>query len=228
VKIAVIQHRIRPSVDEDIDVLTAAITSACQNEAQVVVCPWVPSIAALEPASRSLVFDRLTECAHFTEVLLPFESVSPRGEIRLHETMLGLTAFMLGDECLTSAMYDLAEGRGAGAWIWRPLATSALQAEAFLELAMVVSASHTGLVVIVEPSGAEPGEIGHGSSAILYLGNPLAEAVFPDEIIMADLEIPVPLPDPRVAIPPLPPILERRLAVKEGRKPRTGYLEDLS
>jgi hypothetical protein len=227
-KIAVIQHRIRPTFAEDAEALSAAVTKACDAHARVVVCPWVPSLAAAEAQERAEMLESFTRCAEGTTLLLAFRAAESSDGARIRPTPLGPTALMLGDECLSRAAYAAAEAAGARAWVWRPRSTSDLQSEAVLEQAIAASATYVGLILLAECSGAEPGEIGHGASAVLYLGDVIAEASEPDDVLIVDVDAPVGPPEPREPMPPLPPILEQRLAVHEGRKPDVGYLADLS
>lgn len=227
-KIAVIQHRIRPTLAEDAEGFSSSVLRACGEGARVVVCPWVPSIAAADAAQRAEMIERFERCAEGTTLLLAFKAPGPAASVRIKQTPLGPTALMLGDECIRLSTYDMAEAAGARAWVLRPLSESELQAEAILEHAIAVSASHVGLVLVSEPIGADSGEIGHGSSAVLYLGDVIAEAFAADEMIMVDVDAPVPAPEPREPLPQLSPILEQRLAVHEGRKATFGYLTDLS
>lgn len=227
-KIAVIQHRIRPTLAEDFDALSSAVMQACDEGARVVVAPWVPSIAAADASQREPMIKTFSQCKENTTLLLAFRTPEPTSGVRIKQTLLGPTALMFGDECITLSSYQAAEAAGARAWVWRPLSESGLQAEAVLEFAVAASASYVGLILISESFGADPGSIGHGSSAVLYLGDVIAEALAADDMIMVDIDIPVPAPEPREPLPALPPILEQRLAVHEGRKASFGYLADLS
>jgi len=227
-KIAVIQHCVRPTADEDVEALIVAVKNACEMKAQVIVLPWIPSLASADPQQKAALTEKLSGCAQGTTLLMAFGAMEAGHEVVLEQTPLGVTAFMRGDECLSAEIYAHTEERGTQAWVWHPLATSDLQAEAIVERAIAVSASHVGLILLAEACGGEPGETGHGSSAVLYLGDILSEAVFPDEILLVDVDVPVPFPEPREPLPPLSPILEQRLAIHEGRKLDVGYLADLS
>jgi len=109
-----------------------------------------------------------------------------------------------------------------------PGSESDLQAEAVLELAIGLSVSLAPLVIIAEASGAEPGSPGHGGSAIILLGEVLAEAVFDDQTLVADIDVPIPAPEPRAALRALPTILAQRLANHRGERLAVDYLADLS
>jgi hypothetical protein len=109
-----------------------------------------------------------------------------------------------------------------------PGSESELQAEAVLELAIGLSVSLAEVVIIAETSGAESGSPGHGGSAIILLGEVLAEAVFDDQTVMADIDVPLRGPEPRAALPVPPTILVQRLARHRGERPAVDYLADLS
>ena len=104
---------------------------------------------------------------------------------------LGTMALLIGDGCvdmgaireIAMAFPDLA--------VFLPRSENELQAEAVLELALALSDSLAGLVIVVEADGAEPGEPGHGGSAIILFGKMLAEAMSGDDILFADIELPV-------------------------------------
>ncbi len=227
-KIAVVQHRIRATLSEDADALVGSVLDACAAGARVVVCPWIPSIVHAQEDVRADVLQRLAACEEGTTLLAAFRAPAQAASVRVKQTPLGPTALMLGDECLIAGSYAAAEEAGALAWIWRPLSESDLQAEAVLERAIEASASYVGLVMIAESTGAEPGEVGHGGSAVLYLGDVAAEAAGSDEIVYAEIDVPVDLPEIREPLSSLSPILEQRIAVHEGRKAQVGYLADMS
>jgi hypothetical protein len=56
----------------------------------------------------------------------------------------------------------------------------------------------------------------------------MAEAITDDELLVADIMVPPPAPQPRERLPDVPTILQQRLAHHEGRKLDSGYLADLS
>ena len=225
-RISVLQHRVRSTVADDIAALKALVVQACAGGADLVVCPWIPSIATShDPSVRVRVLEALDECAAGTALMLALRAPDRHPEPRVSDSPLGRTALMLGDECLLEGPEG--EVAAAQAWVWRPLSESDLQAEAVIERALAASAAYVGLVLIAEPVGADPGDIGHGASAICYLGAVLAEATSDEEqILTVDLEVPAPSPEPREPMPALPPILSQRLAVHSGRRVTTEYPSD--
>jgi hypothetical protein len=112
--------------------------------------------------------------------------------------------------------------------VFLPRSENELQAEAILELALALSDSLAGLVIVVEPDGAEPGDPGHGGSAIIMFGKMVAEAMSGDDILYADIELPVGPPEPREPLPQMPPILQQRLAHHQGHQLEVDYPADLS
>ncbi len=226
-KIALVQHRIRGEMTADADALASSISEACKRGAEVVVCPVVPSLVANADAARDAILSKLEGCAEGTALLLPFrEDVAE--EVALRATPLGETALLVSDECLLSDIASTLARSLPEAVVMRPLAHSELQAEAVLEYGIGLSRAVTGLVLICESSGGEFAEPGHGGSAIVMLGEILAEASTDEEILLADVVVPVAAPEPREALPALPPILEQRVARHQGRKAEVGYLADLS
>ena len=98
-----------------------------------------------------------------------------------------------------------------------PRSETDLQAEAMLEYAIALSSSLAGLMVVAECSGAEPLETGHGGSAIVVLGDVVAEALADDDILVADVALPLAEPHPREPLPVVPPLLAQRVAHHAGR-----------
>lgn len=128
-------------------------------------------------------------------------------------------AVLEGDRCLDAA--SLAGVRGCDALVLVPGAETPLQSEAIIEFAIDLSSSLAGLVLIEEPAWP-------GGSAIIHLGEVLAEADEGECELEAEIPTPVPRPDPDAAVPELPPILAQRLAVHSGRRADPGYLADPS
>lgn len=140
----------------------------------------------------------------------------------------GHVVVIAGDAAIDPEQHRRLAGDPPDVLVLAPGSESELQAEAVLELAIGLSVSLAGLVIIAEASGAEPGSPGHGGSAIILLGEVLAEAVFDDQTLTADIDLPVLRPEPRAPLPALQPILVQRLAHHRGERPAMGYLADLS
>ena len=98
-----------------------------------------------------------------------------------------------------------------------PRSETDLQAEAMLEFAIELSDSLAGVIVIAECSGAEPLEVGHGGSAIIVLGEVVAEALSDDDVLIAEVPTPFPQPSPREPLPAVPPLLAQRFDLHSGR-----------
>jgi hypothetical protein len=141
---------------------------------------------------------------------------------------LGRVSLPVGDAAMDPEALERIYAEAPDAIIMAPRSESDLQAEAVLELAIGLSESAAGLVVVTDAAGAEPGEAGHGGSAIIVLGEVLAEAITDDELLVADITVPPSAPQPRERLPEVPTILQQRLAHHEGRKLDSGYLADLS
>jgi len=108
------------------------------------------------------------------------------------------------------------------------MSESDLQAEAILEVALALSDSMAGLVLVADTDGAEPGDPGHGGSAIIRLGEMVAEAGDGDEVLIAEVATPVAQPEPREALPEIPTLLAQRLATHRGKRLEVEYLADLT
>ncbi len=226
--LAVVQHSIRETLDADVTALAAAIRTACERGAELVVCPAVPSIIADPEAARPALLGKLEGCAEGTALLIPFREPAASPTFTVRPTPLGETALLLGDECLLADVLDWLVAEPPAAIVMRAMCESELQAEGVLERAIALSASVSGLVVVAECDDAGFAEPGHGGSAVVLLGEIVAEAAGGDDGLFIDISVPVPDPEPRESVPTLPPILEQRVAHHQGRKPEVGYLADLS
>lgn len=232
-KLAVIQHRLRETADGDARALLAAAGRAAEREAEVVVLPEVLALHD-DSAARTLLTTGLAGVPAFCLMPDVGPSCSGGGFVaKLPRTAelpvgLGAAALLVGDACMdVEELVRAAEQSPAFAAL-APRSENDLQAEAVLELAIGLSDSLAGLIVVAECSGAEAGEPGHGGSAIVLLGELLAEAVLDDEVLLAEVELPIPQPEPREALPAVPVILAQRLAHHHGAKVEQPYPADLS
>lgn len=127
------------------------------------------------------------------------------------------SARLAGNDC-----FDLTRiaGLDARALVLAPEAMSPFEAEAVIEYAVALSESAAGLVVVIEPSTA-------GGSAIVLLGEVVAEAEEGERVILADVSSPPPQPHPRAPMPELPPIIAQRVLRVGGAAPDPGYPADL-
>ncbi|MHB1340787.1 MAG: hypothetical protein ACYC77_02080 [Coriobacteriia bacterium] len=141
---------------------------------------------------------------------------------------LGSVVMLEGDAALDPVEHARVLAGAPDVLVLAPGAESELQAEAVLELALALSTAVAGLVVVLEHAGADAGEPGHGGSAIVVLGEVVAEALGDDDVLIAEVPVPVPSPEPRSPLPQLPTILAQRLAHHRGEKLPTDYPADLS
>jgi hypothetical protein len=81
--------------------------------------------------------------------------------------------------------------------------------------------------VIVSESIPEIGS-GVGWSTIVFTGEILAESETADDMLFADIELPITAPDPRESLPTPSAILSHRFAVHRGDRPDVGYPAELS
>lgn len=230
-RIAAIQHRFRGSADADVDALVAAAVRASEGGAELVFMPEPLSLYASDSAIAQLHagLEGLGATHLVPSVgtgVCGFAATAP--EIDGIEAV-GRIALMAGDACITGSELVRILGDAPAIAVLTPRSESDLQAEAALELAIALSESLAGLVVVAECVGAQPGEPGHGGSVIVHLGKVLAEAVDDgDEVLLADVGLPVPQPEPREALPAVPPLLAQRLAHHRGEKLQVDYFADLS
>lgn len=232
-RIAVVQHRLRATAGEDAGALADAAIRAVADGAALVVLPEVPSLRA-DRAARESLGERLavlrSPCVHPTapdswqgaDSLSADEGAEPL-------RVLGKVAVLIGDACIDSARLVSVREDAPSVAILSPGAENDLQAESFLELALALSDSLAGLVILAECVGAEPGDPGHGGSAVVLLGEVMAEALDDDEVILADVVTPVVRPEPLEPLPEIPLLLRQRLAFHAGSKLEpSGYPADVT
>ena len=233
-KIAVIQHRLRENAEDDARALVLAVGSAAASGAELVVVPEVLSLHDRANSAGRLLAEKLAEVAAFCLVpdLGPDSSgaafISELPETAGLSRALHRAAVLVGDAAIDPVEHARAAAARPVFAVLSPRSESDLQVEAVLELAIGLSYSLAGLIIVVECSGAEPGRAGHGGSAIVLLGDVLAEANFDDDVLLAEIPEPVPQPEPAEALPELPPILAQRLASHRGLKIEQPYPADLS
>ena len=227
--IAVIQHSLSGSDETDAAALANAAADATDMGAHVVIFSPAPVLADAsdgDPVVR--VFDAIGE-AQAEKVVYLNPAAVPDGVHIATLPLLGNTALFVGDACMDYQEILTASGKKPQVAIFAPHSENDMQAEAMLELALGLSSSLAGLVIVVDCSGGEPGEPGHGGSAIVQLGEVLAEAIGEDDqTLTADVGSPIPQPEPRELLPQIPTILSARLAHHHGLKPDVDYPADLN
>lgn len=231
-KIAVIEHRFQGDASADARVLAEQSQRAADAGAEVVFYP-----VAL-PIDEEQAHEELAQMLSG----MPGTRLIPRiasgvraqvfpvtSEIPVVGSRLGKAALIHGDACFNEQVLERTAAAHPDLLIMTPMSENDLQAEAVLELALGLSESVAGLVIVADPVGAQVGEPGHGGSAIVLLGEVLAEAMGDEgDVLMAEVPEPVPCPEPPEPLPQVPTILAQRLANHEGRKLDMGYLADLS
>jgi hypothetical protein len=233
VKIAVVQHRLRATGMEDAEALLAAAARAGEQGAEFVLVPDTPALRedGFPNAARSAFMlgleqvpgRRLIPQAPPRAAGIAATAPPPPGVMGL-----GRIGVFVGDSCIDRNELERIALEVPSTAVFAPRNESDLQAEAMLELAVGLSDSLAALVMIAETTGAESGEVGHGGSAIVFLGEVLAEAIgSDDDVLVAEIETPVPAPEPREPLPQIPLILEQRLAQHQGRKVPVDYPADL-
>ncbi len=161
-------------------------------------------------------------------VLAPPGTLGEPGHENFALAALGSVVVLTGDEAIDPEVHAGLAAAPPDVLVISPGAESDLQVEAVVELALALSLSVAGLVIVSERSGAEPGVPGHGGSVVIVLGQVLAEALADDDILYAEVPVPVPAPVPRAPLPVVPPILMQRLAHHRGERLVVDYPADLS
>ena len=225
-KIAVVQHRLRPAPAQDLEALVAAAGEAVRRGAHVVVLPPVPAVQN-GPLGEEL-WRRLQEAAPGVSVLMPPVPEGHAGTVQVQDAEpLGRLALISADSVIDPAALSGAATRKPEVVVASPQSESELQAEACIELGIGLSTSLAALVIIAETDGAPVGEPGHGGTAVLHLGEVLAEAMGGDDLLLSDVGVPIGLPEPPGALPEIPLLLAQRLAAHRGQKLNVDYPADL-
>lgn len=228
-KLAVIQHSLHADALADARAAAVAVVRAVEAGAELVVVPALDSLA--DPSARRAFAEATSGLA--AGLVVPLVSPDERArvfsaaELPAISERLGAVALLYGDACIDPAVLERTAKERPAVLLLAPRSEGDLQAEAMLELAVGLSESAAGLVVVADPVGGEFGRPGHGGSAVVLLGDVMAEA-FGEETLLVDVPEPVPVPEPRDAVPEVPTLLQQRLANHEGRHLDPGYLADLS
>lgn len=230
-RIAVVQHQLRQTPAEDAEALAAAARRAADEGAELVIFPEVFSLQGDDNPARDALFAQLDTIEG--ERLIPQVGVESNGFAGVVDApegfeQLGMIAVLIGDGCVDMPIIRQIAMEFPDLAIMIPRSESDLQAEAILEFGLALSSSFSGVVLVADTDGAEPGEPGHGGSAIIRFGEVVAEAQAGDGVLIADIELPIGPPNPREPLPIMPLILEQRLASHEGRHVEVDYPADLS
>jgi hypothetical protein len=229
-KIIVIQHLLRGSAAADLESLSEEVSTACALGAGVIVCPRVAAIQDGELIARPFL-DRVGICDEGTTLLVPFAWPRDEGdELQMKWTPLGATALLSGDAALDADLLARLNASSPDALVLRPCAESPLQAEAFMEHAIALSASVAPVVIVAEPLGPLDEPAAFGGSAIAVEGELVAEAESTDESELLELNIDVPgvFNLPRERVPAISGILAQRWAHHHGTRAPIDYPADLS
>jgi hypothetical protein len=224
-RIAVVQHRIRTHERMDLAALLSLSEEAAEQGAQAIVYPCVPGLSASVTLLPAFVVNVLERAPGITMIA---PCVAPRrvGPPKPVPTTLGSTLVLAGDECIDTGLYAEVESMGLDALVWQMDAESSLQAEALLELALDASLSQAGLVLIAATVGRARGVEGFGGSAVVHLGEIIAEAGDDEQLLIADVGVPVALPARRAPRAVPAPILQQRLAVHRGVRASRDHLSE--
>lgn len=226
-RLAVIQHRLRTHERMDLAALLACAQDASDDGASVIVCPRLPGLDGNARIYHAFI-ENMREHAPGSLVVMPAVAGGRSEAAHAFTTPLGRTVALSGDECIDPSELAAATEPGCEAMVWQPDAESSLQAEAVLEFALDASLSLAGLVLVTGFVGSGRGVRGHGGTAIVQLGEIVAEAGDGEEVVSATLDVPVGLPDRLGPRPDLPPILAQRLAHHRGERAAVDWPADLT
>ncbi|MDO8914953.1 MAG: hypothetical protein Q7W16_02570 [Coriobacteriia bacterium] len=216
-KIALVQHRIRNHERMDLAALLSMSEQAQDEGADVIVYPCVPGIgydSQLMTAFTANVMERAPQVS----IVASCAAWGPGGMLQPVPTRLGRTLVLAGDDCIDASLYPEIESLGLEALVWQMATESPLQAEALLELALDASLSQAGLVLTACLYGEARDIHSSGGSAIVHLGEILAEAGEGEDLLIADIAVPVPLPERRGRRAVPAPVLQQRFAAHHGKK----------
>jgi hypothetical protein len=226
-RIAVLQHRIRTHERMDLAAMLALSEHASEEGAQVIVYPCVPGLSAgatLVPAFMRNVEDR----APGTTAISPCVAKHLTGPPVASPTALGRTVVLAGDDCIDPALFDQVKALEPDALVWQFDAEDELQAEACLELALEATLTLAPLVIVAAVTGSARGVDVRGTSAVVHLGEILAEGGSSEDLLIADVQLPAVALERVKRVPEPAPVLRQRLAAHHGAKAQTGYPADLS
>lgn len=226
-RVAVVQHRIRTHERMDLAAMLALSERASEEGAQVIVYPAVPGLSSgtmLVPAFLRNVEDR----APGITAVSPFVAKREGGAPAVMRTALGRTLVLAGDECIDPGVFAEIQALACETLVWQFDAEDELQAEACLELALEASLTLAPLLLVAAVTGSARGIDVHGTSAIVLLGEILAEGGAGEDLLVADVPAPDVAPEHGKRLPEPAPILRQRLAAHRGTKVRVDYPSDLS
>lgn len=226
-KIVVVQHELRAAPAQDLEALVLALARAASLGADLVV---LPDVAAVHDGPLGDELFRRAEEAASGVVVWPahrYDSDNGHGPLPFATEVAGVAYALVGDDAIDPEALAECAAHRPGLLVLAPGAESELQAQAVLELAVGLSTSLASVVLVVEADGSGPGEPGHGGSAIVHLGEVLAEAAAGDDLLVAEIVTPLGPPEAPTAFPGVPPVLTQRIAAHRGRKVEVDYPADL-
>lgn len=206
----------------DLAALLSLAEQAEDEGVDVIVFPRVPGLT-YESGLMSAFAENVVERAPQVSIVASCAAVDRTGHPLPVDTRLGRALLLSGDDCIDPALFPSIEAMGLEALVLQMDTESPLQAEALLEHALDASLSFAGLVLTACLVGDARGVSSHGGSAIVHLGEILAEAGSGEDLLIARVAVPVPLPVRRGPRPVLPPVLAQRIAAHGGAKLRPDY-----
>lgn len=207
-----LQHRLRAHERMDLAAMLAQSEHASEQGVQVLVFPRVPGLGG----DRSLLdafFRNVEERAPGLAWIRPMGLTAGDESFEPRATALGRTLALDGDDCIDPERFASIQEAACDTLVWRFNAEDPLQAEAALELALDASLHLAPLVVVATVTGNARGVHSAGISAIVHLGEILAEGGSGEELLVADVPNPGGFPERPRTLPAPAPVLAQRLAV---------------
>jgi len=226
-RIAVVQHRVRTHERMDLAALLAMSEHASDEGAQSIVFPRIPGIVPGSPLLEAFFRNVAERCPGMY-------CIRPRMRHRTGEAMgctptaLGRTIVLADDDCIDPALFPHIQALDCEALVWMLVSEDDLQAEAVLELALDASLTLAPLVIVVSVTGHARDVDAHGLSAIVHLGELVAEGGEGEDLLIADLGLPAAMTQKTRRLPEPTPVLLQRLAAHRGTKAPVEYPADLS
>lgn len=213
-RICVAQHGIRNHERMDLAALLSFAERASEDDVRLIVYPSIPGLCHGGGLVEAFALNVVERAPHLS-FIAPCAAEKPltRGPV---VTVLGKTLVLSGDECIDPASFADIEAMGLEALVWQILTDSPQQAEAVMELALDASMSLAGLVLVAGVWGEARGVRSFGGSVIARRGDMLAEAGEGADLLVADVDVPVSLPERRGSRPVPAPVLAQRLAVSRS------------
>lgn len=211
----------------DLAALLALSERASDEGAQVLVVPSVPGLFSNDQLAAAFARN-VEERVRGLVVLPPAVTHRAGDDIATRPTSLGRTIVLEGDACVDADRFAAIQAATPDTVVWLFNAEDELQAEAMLELALDASTTLAPLVIIAAATGEGRALSFAGTSAVVHLGEIVAEGGRGEDLVLADVRVPSMLSEHARRLPEPAPVLVQRLAAHRHEKAPVDYPADLS